>query len=95
LTPALWSLAGVALFCVAVFGSPLRQELGRTPLHIGLFLPTALLLGTLPAYLTRRLSAAFRQRTGRSIQIVYAVLSIPGVLSTVAVPMPSCSASSS
>ena len=85
--PRWWALAGLGLFAVVLFATPLRQEIGLGPNFVALFLPVALLLGWMPAWLGRVLAARLpAPRTGLG-STGYVVLAIPGWLSLVALPL--------
>ena len=85
--PGSWSLAGLGLLAVAVFLTPLRQEVARGPAFVVLFIPIGLLLGWIPAWLGSRLARQLSVPSSRLACASYAVLSIPGAISVVAMPL--------
>jgi hypothetical protein len=85
--PAWWALAGLGLLACVLFLSPLRQELDRGPQFVGLFVPVGLLLGWLPAWLSKGVAGLLPETAGGLQSGGYALLAVPGVLSLVAVPM--------
>lgn len=82
-----WGLAGVGLLAVAVFLTPLRQELARGPAFVVLFIPIGLLLGWIPASLGGLLAKRLSTPGSALASAGYAVLSVPGLISTVAIPL--------
>jgi hypothetical protein len=85
--PQWWALAGLGLFAVVLFVTPLRREIGLGPNFVALFLPVALLLGCLPAWLGRALALRLPEGSGSLRSAGYVVLSIPGWLSLVVLPL--------
>ena len=82
-----WTLAGLALLAVALFLTPLRQELARGPAFVVLFIPIGLLLGWIPASLGRVLRSRLATPTSPLASAGYVALSVPGLISVIAMPL--------
>ena len=82
-----WTLAGLFLLAVSLFLTPLRQEVARGPAFIVLFVPIGLFLGWGPAVLGSLLSKRLSTPTGGLASAGYMILSIPGLISVVAMPL--------
>jgi hypothetical protein len=83
---ATWSLAGVALFLAVLLLTPLRQELAR-PAELLLFVPVALLLGAVPAWLTGAFRQALPEPRTAPVRIGYRVLAAPAILASITLPL--------
>jgi hypothetical protein len=81
-----WSLAGLALFVAIVLLTPLRQELAA-PAELVLFIPVALLLGAVPAWLSGTFLHALPDPRTATLRVVYRLLAAPAIVSTVLVPL--------
>lgn len=82
-----WALAGLALLAMALYLTPLRQEVARSPEFVGLFVPIGLLLGFGPAALGGLLAARLSNPGSGLALAGYALASIPGLISVVAMPL--------
>jgi hypothetical protein len=83
---ARWSLAGVALFAAVVLLTPLRQELAA-PVELLLFVPVALLLGAVPAWLTGTFLRALPEPRTASARVGYRLLAAPAILGSIVLPL--------
>jgi hypothetical protein len=83
---AWWSLAGLALFTAVILLTPLRQELAA-PAELLLFIPMALLLGAVPAWLSGAFRRALPDPRTPTLRIVYRALGAPAILASIVLPL--------
>lgn len=85
--PTWWALAGLGVLAFAIFLTPLRQEIAKGAAFVALFIPIGLLLGWMAAWLGKGLSSRLPAPAGGAASAGYVVLSLPGVLSLVGLPL--------
>lgn len=83
---ARWSLAGLGLFTAVVLLTPLRQELAA-PAELLLFVPVALLLGALPAWLASACLRALPEARTRLGRVVYRFVAAPAIIAALLLPV--------
>ena len=85
--PGWWALAGLGLLALVLLITPLRQEIARGPQFVALFIPVGLLLGWMPAWLSRVAVGHLPKARGGFASTGYAVLAAPGFLFLIALPI--------
>ena len=83
---AQWSMTGVALFAAVVLLTPLRQELAE-PAELLLFVPVALLLGAVPAWLSQVFRRALPEARSKPVRVGYRALAVPSIVATILLPL--------